>query len=234
MHRRPFAAVALLGIAIGLSAGVPAHATPLGLTRGLSVSMASGTTASLTLSATNLAGGTGDITTFNGFGLALQLIPQGGAVGTVVFSGFAAAAANGILPDPGEPQFELDGIATLSPVNGTSLATPVALLMSELAAQQEATVPQGVLKNLGIIEVAASGNAAGIWTLYAVNDAFGRSYWTDAVGNETAFDQLPATNGTAIAIGTVSIVPEPSAVALALGGAVSIVAAARRRMHAER
>jgi hypothetical protein len=101
--------------------------------------------------------------------------------------------------------------------------------MNELAPQQEATVPQGVLKNLGVLQFVASANAAGTWTLYAVNDAFGRSYWTDAVGGETAFDQLAATNGTAVAIGTVSIVPEPSAVALATGAIVMMMAAVRGR-----
>lgn len=224
--RSSFAVVALL-IGLGLSAS--AHATPLALTTGLSVSMASGTTALLTLSATNLVGGTGNITTFNGFGVALQLIPQAGASGTVQFSDFLVPVTNGILPTPGAPQFELNGITNLSPVNGSSIATPVALLMDELAPAQETTVPQGVLKNLGVVQFSASANAAGTWTLYAVNDAFGRSYWTDAFGTETSLDQLPATNGTALAIGTVSVVPEPSAMALAAGAAAMIVAAMRGR-----
>lgn len=227
MHRR--SSLAAVAIMCGLGIGTTAHATPLALTAGLSVSMASGTTALLTLSATNLVGGTGNITTFNGFGLALQLIPQAGASGTVQFSNFSVPATNGILPDPGDPQFELNGITNLSPVNGSSIATPLALLMNELAPQQETTVPQGVLKNLGILQFVASQNAAGTWTLYAVNDAFGRSYWTDSVGGETAFDQLAAANGTAVAIGTVSIVPEPSQMALAAGAAAMILAASRGR-----
>lgn len=227
MQRRSL--LTAIALVLGLGLGGAAHATPLALTTGLSVSMASGTTALLSLSATNLVGGSGNITTFNGFGLALQLIPQAGAVGTVQFSDFLVPATNGILPDPGTPQFELNGITNLSPVNGSAIATPVALLMDELAPVQETTVPQGVVKNLGILQFTASANAAGTWTLYAVNDAFGRSYWTDAVGGETALDQLPATNGTAIAVGTVSIVPEPSAAALAAGAIVMMMAAVRGR-----
>lgn len=204
-------------------------ATPLALTTGLSASMASGTTALLTLSATNLPGGIGAISSFNGFGLALQLIPQAGASGTVQFANFVVPAANGILPDPGDPQFELNGITNLSPVNGSAVATPVALLMNEAAEEQETVVPTGVLKNLGVVQVVSSPSAVGTWTLYAVNDAFGRSYWTDAFGNETPLDQLPATNGTALAIGTVTVVPEPSQMALAAGAAALILAASRGR-----
>jgi len=222
-HSLPAIAAVLLGLACGA-----AEATPLALTTGLSVSMASGTTGLLTLSATNLVGGTGDITTFNGFGLALQLIPQAGASGTVQFADFFAPATNGILPDPDVPQFELNGITNMSPVNGSSVATSVALLMSETAPSPEATVPQGVLKNLGTLQFISTSNAVGTWTLYAVNDAFGRSYWTNAVADETTFDQLAAANGTALPLGTVSIVPEPSIVVFA-AGAVMMLAASRHR-----
>ena len=224
-HSLPAIAAVLLGLACGA-----AEATPLALTTGLSVSMASGTTGLLTLSATNLVGGTGDITTFNGFGLALQLIPQAGASGTVQFANFFVPATNGILPDPDVPQFELNGITNMSPVNGSSVATSVALLMSETAPSPEATVPQGVLKNLGTLQFISTSNAVGTWTLYAVNDAFGRSYWTDAVADETTFDQLAATNGTALTLGTVSIVPEPSIVVFAVGAAMML--AASRHRHA--
>jgi len=222
-HSLPAIAAVLLGLACGA-----AKATPLALTTGLSVSMASGTTGLLTLSATNLVGGTGDITTFNGFGLALQLIPQAGASGTVQFANFFVPATNGILPDPDVPQFELNGITNMSPVNGSSVATSVALLMSETAPSPETTVPQGVLKNLGTLQFISTSNAVGTWTLYAVNDAFGRSYWTNAVADETTFDQLAATNGTALTLGTVSIVPEPSIVVFA-AGAVMMLAASRHR-----
>ena len=224
-HSLPAIAAVLLGLASGA-----AEATPLALTTGLSVSMASGTTGLLTLSATNLVGGTGDITTFNGFGLALQLIPQAGASGTVQFANFFVPATNGILPDPDVPQFELNGITNMSPVNGSSVATSVALLMSETAPSPETTVPQGVLKNLGTLQFISTSNAVGTWTLYAVNDAFGRSYWTNAVADETTFDQLPATNGTALPLGTVSIVPEPSIVVFAVG--VAMMLAASRHRHA--
>lgn len=224
-HSLPAIAAVLLGLACGA-----AEATPLALTTGLSVSMASGTTGLLTLSATNLVGGTGDITTFNGFGLALQLIPQAGASGTVQFANFFVPATNGILPDPDVPQFELNGITNMSPVNGSSVATSVALLMSETAPSPEATVPQGVLKNLGTLQFISTSNAVGTWTLYAVNDAFGRSYWTNAVADETTFDQLAATNGTALTLGTVSIVPEPSIVVFAVGAAMML--AASRHRHA--
>lgn len=220
---------ALAAACLMLLAARATFATPLALTTGLSASMASGTSALLTLSATNLVGGTGNITTFNGFGLALQLIPQAGASGTVQFANFFVPATNGILPNPGAPQFELSGITNLSPVNGSAIATPVALLMDELAPVQETTVPQGVLKNLGIVQFVSSANAVGTWKLYAVNDAFGRSYWTDAFGTETPLDQLPATNGTALAIGTVTVVPEPSAMALAAGAGAMILAATRGR-----
>jgi|694.fasta_scaffold07047_2 hypothetical protein len=224
-HSLPAIAAVLLGLACGA-----AEATPLALTTGLSVSMASGTTGLLTLSATNLVGGTGDITTFNGFGLALQLIPQAGASGTVQFANFFVPATNGILPDPDVPQFELNGITNMSPVNGSSVATSVALLMSETAPSPETTVPQGVLKNLGTLQFISTSNAVGTWTLYAVNDAFGRSYWTNAVADETTFDQLAATNGTALTLGTVSIVPEPSIVVFAVGAAMML--AASRHRHA--
>jgi hypothetical protein len=224
-HSLPAIAAVLLGLACRA-----AEATPLALTTGLSVSMASGTTGLLTLSATNLVGGTGDITTFNGFGLALQLIPQAGASGTVQFANFFVPATNGILPDPDVPQFELNGITNMSPVNGSSVATSVALLMSETAPSPETTVPQGVLKNLGTLQFISTSNAVGTWTLYAVNDAFGRSYWTNAVADETTFDQLAATNGTALTLGTVSIVPEPSIVVFAVGAAMML--AASRHRHA--
>lgn len=217
----------LVAAVVALGIGTTSLATPLSLATGLSLSMRSGTTATLTLSATNLTGGTGNITTFNGFALALQLIPQPGASGTVQFANFAVPASNGILPDPGDPQFQLNGITNLSSVNGRTVATPVALFMSETAPQQETTVPQGVVKNLGVLSFVSSPAAAGTWKLFAVNDSFGRSYWTDASATDTDLALLPATNGTSLELGTVSIVPEPSMLVIG-AGLVMMLALCRR------
>ena len=227
LHRHPLTAISA---AVGVFLAATSHATPLALTTGLFVSMASGTTAVLSLSATNLPGGAGDITNFNGFGLALQLIPQAGATGSLQFAGFSLPLADGILPDPGEPGFELDGITNMAPVNGSTTATPIDLFMDETVAQQAATVPQGVPRNLGLLQIVSSVNAAGTWTLYAVNDDINRSLWYSPSGDETPFDQLPAVDGTALTLGTVSIVPEPSAIvfAVAAGGMLAIVARSRR------
>jgi len=224
MPIRPLLAACI--VILGLGVGPLSQATPLELTTGLSLSMASGTTATLSLSATNLTGGTGNITTFNGFALALQLVRQPGSSGTVQFANFVAPASNGILPDPDSPQFELNGITNLSPVNGSAIATPIALFMAETAPSQETTVVQGVLKNLGTLSFVSTADALGTWKLYAVNDANNRSYWTDAAANETTFSQLSAVNGTSLELGTVSIVPEPSTLVLGIG--VAMIFAWRR------
>ena len=208
--RRSFIAIFLVALGIGMAILRPIHASPINVDTGTSVSLSPGSTSTFTVSLTNENAGTA-ITTFNGWGLILQVIPRAGATGTASFSALASPASNGALADPGEASF--DGAYTLnSAVNGT-----VAAYLTSIGNDTpvSTTFALGQTYNIGYFTVLLSGDATpgSIWDVYALNDEFDTSSWSTPGGVATAFGNLatPLTGQYAsVQIGTISAVPEPS------------------------
>jgi hypothetical protein len=203
-----------------------ALASPINLDTGISASVTPGSTGSFTLSMTNESSGS-TITTFNSWALILQLIPQPGATGTASFTGLASPAVNPALTDPGEPLFD-NAYTTNVPVNGTSSAYLVGIGNNSAAVT---TFALGQTYNAADFTVELSPDASGSWAIYALNDENNTTSWLNAGGSATAFGNA-ATAGagayTAVQIGTISAVPEPSSLMLAGSAIVAAGWYARR------
>lgn len=199
---------------------VPALATPINIDTGKQLNLNPGTSGTLTLSLTNQDAGTA-VTTFNAWGLILQLIPQPGATGSATFTNLLSPATNGALTDPGDPLLD-PAYELTTAVNGTIGAYQLSIGNNSAVTT---TFALGQSYNIGDLTVALSPGATGAWTIYALNDANDTTSWLNAGGAATAFGNVP-TAGTqgqysANPIGTINAVPEPASIglaALAVGG----------------
>ncbi len=213
--------LAMAGLYVVVAAlGTTAYASPLNVDAGKTLSLNPGDSGTITLSLTNENSGS-PVTTFNGWGFGLQLIPNLGATGTATLVSGALPAVNPALADPEDPPLFLTGQTLGTAANGT---TDYTLVSSANQSAAETTFALGQTYNIMDVDISLSPGASGSWSLYAVNDANGFGVWLNNVGSPTNFGNLPSVNGdggTAL-IGTVSAVPEPSSVALA----VSAIAAA--------
>ena len=213
-----------LALAIAWFAGQSAQATPLNIDTGKLLSMGAGANSSLVLSATNANAGT-SVTNFNGWTLGLQLLPQGGAAGTVTMTGITNASTNKALTVPDVPTFFNSTLTTAT--NGTTAYKYVGISNVDATAT---TFALGQSLNLANLAVTSSAGAAGTWNLYAVNQSPSQSAWLDVTGLGVDYGNLPATNGTSVLVGTVTVVPEPGSMVLAgLAGIVVCSAFCRRR-----
>jgi hypothetical protein len=211
--RKIVSVVVVLGLC--LSTMMPAVATPLNLDTGVSLTLnpALSTTGTLTLAATNENAGSA-ITSFNSWGLILQLIPQPGAVGSASISALTSPTLNPALTEAGEPLFD-DQYTTNIPVNGTVNAYLVGIANDTPVTT---TFALGQTYNLGDFAVTLSPDAQGSWALYALNDQSNTGSWASEIGAQTAFGNLAQASAgqyTTLALGTVTAVPEPSGLMLA-------------------
>jgi len=206
-----------------------ALATPINLDTGISLDVEPGTTGTATLSATNFNGGS-TVTNWNAWTVALQLLPNPGATGTMTISGISLPATNGSLANPDAGTFDPSGVL-FEPANGETAYTAIGFANNTNA---NTTWASGQQYNLAGISFTASGDASGSWTLYAVNqsdiDFFSTTNYFNSVATPFPFGNVPATNGSSLTLGTITAVPEPASMTLALAaGTVGLVTLRRRR-----
>ena len=199
-------------------------ATPINIDTGNLLSMSPGANSSLVLSATNANAGS-SVTTFNGWTLGLQLLPQGGATGTLTMTGISNPTTNSALTVPDTPTFINSTLNTAT--NGTTAYKYVGISNVDATTT---TFALGQSLNLMSLAMSSSAGAAGTWNLYAVNQSPSQSAWLDVTGLGTDYGNVPATNGTSLLVGTVTVVPEPGSMVLAgLAGVVVFAAFGRWR-----
>ena len=218
---------------LALSA-VPAFASPINIDTGKNLGLNPGTSGTVTLSLTNASGST-SITTFNSWGMILQLVPQTGATGSASFSSLLSPSTNPALTNPAGPSLD-DAYTLTSPQNGTTSAS---LLSIGNIGSEVTTFAPGQTYNIGDLGVQLSGDASGAWDIYALNDENDTTSWMAVPGfGLNAFGNVPTAAPTAYTstiIGTVTAVPEPSTLVM-LAGAVATSGwiAWRRRRPATR
>jgi len=220
---------ALAALFLSLQA-VAALATPINLDTGIALDVDPGTTGTATLSATNFANGT-QVTNWNAWTVALQLLPNPGATGTMTISGISPPATNGSLANPDAGTFDPSG-ELFEPANGATAYTAIGFANNTNAVT---TWASGQQFNLAGIAFTASGDASGSWTLYAVNQSdteyFSTTNYFNAVATPFAFGNSPATNGSSLVLGTITAVPEPGSLTLAAAAGVVGLLALRRRQR---
>lgn len=217
-----FRAICLALAVVGF-AWQSARATPIVVDTGKAVSMSAGANSVVVLSATNTNAGT-SVTTFNGWTLGLQLLAQAGATGSVTITGISNPAVDPALTVPDTATF-INAVLN-SATNGTTAYKYVGISNVD---NTTTTFALGQSLNLANLAVTSSAGAAGTWSLYAVNQSPSQSAWLDVTGLGTDYGNLPATNGTSVLVGTVTVVPEPGSLLLAGLSGVALCAAFGRR-----
>jgi PEP-CTERM motif len=206
---KPSRATPLVAILCALAA-LPALASPINVDTGKALNLNSGSSGILTLSLTNLNSGS-SITTFNGWGLILQLIPQPGSASLLSMT---EPASNPALTDPGDPPLFDTAYVLNSAVNGTTDAYQAA---NGNNTNVTTTFTLGQSYNIADLTVLLSPGATGSWKLFALNDENNTGAWLNPQGNATAFGNLATPSAgqyTSLEIGTITAVPEPSTIAL--------------------
>ena len=203
-----------------------ALATPINLDTGISLDVDPGTTGTATLSAKNFNNGT-PVTNWNAWTVALQLLPEPGATGTMTISSILLPLTDDSLSDPDAGTFDPNGVLSGTGSNGTTTYTAIGFANNSSA---DTNWSSGQAYNLADLTFTASGDAQGTWTLYAVNQASTVTNWFDDLGNPTTFGNTPASAGSSLVLGTITAVPEPGSLTLALAaGTVGLITLRRRR-----
>lgn len=216
-------------VALLVCCGV-ASATPLNMVTGKTLGVRPGQTGILPLSIINVNSGA-VVTDFNGWSSGLQLIPQAGATGTATIAAAALPATNAALTDPEVPLTLLPNQTLSVAANGTTSYT---FITSANQSAATTTFALGQTYNVADLSISLGANASGTWNLYAVNNANGIASWQNPSGTATDFGNVAKSNGDAgtVLIGTVSAVPEPEGVTLAvsaMSGLVWFVIRSRRK-----
>lgn len=207
-----------------------ARSATLTLDTGKAVSLQQGATGSFVFSFTNTGTLLGDA--FLAWTLGIQLLPAGANTGTLTL---------GDLTQPVVDPMPVSSIDILTPtdsilvggasINGTTSYYAMGIAATEVAG----TVDAAASYNMGDLALTASGDALGVWNMYAVQQSSGeRSYWLDVNDFDTPIDfsNLPRSGGnSSILIGTVTVsaVPEPGSFTLGVLAVVGAAVWCRRR-----
>jgi len=198
----------------GVLCGGRAHATTLSLDTGKAVTVQQGTSGTFRFSATNDAGDISE--NFVGWTIGVQVLPSGVTTGTLTIASLAQPLVN---PMPtGTVDITQPTLSTLA-LSGTINGSTQYWLTNITATEVLGSLTGNTSYNLGDLLFSASGNASGVWNVYAVQQggSFLKTYWNDASLGDNAFSNLPigsqGTNGSVL-IGTITAVPEPSTIAL--------------------
>lgn len=233
----PFRLTCLFALSAFMAA---ASASTLTLDTGKSLELQPGGSGIFTFSAT--AGAEALNENFLFWNISFQAVPTGSVAGTLsIGSGTGALPVgsplgtvfSGALSNPvTNPAFTAEtGFDFLQPsvnllassavINGLTTYVGMAGTATEAFASLAADTSYG----LGSVSFSASGDAEGLWTIYAVQQqgASLKTYWWDANAADLPFENIPFASGGnySIPIGTISVtaVPEPSSLMLA-GSAV--------------
>jgi hypothetical protein len=217
-----------------LFAALPAFATSiLELKTDSSLTMQPGSTDAITFRMTN-SGTTTTPDNFIGWVLGLQFIPQAGATGTVTVAGGSPLTGGTVNPMPfGDLQISQPAIAQIgsgATINGLTNYW----FMNVNTLTDLGTVAVGQTYEMGKLSLTASGDAAGKWDVYTVqqNSPLFKTYWFDGSALEQPFGNIPWVGGGnySLKLGEVEVVPEPGTLAfLGMAGLGAGGYALRRR-----
>jgi hypothetical protein len=210
----------------------PAAATPLNLVTGLSRNIAPGESTLLDIAIANQA--PGDVTDFNAFLLALQLLPQQGASGSLSIISAAQPTTGAMLSDP-EVIFNPSGSVAPSLVNGSSGFVGVILANND--SNTGDFLAAGETANLVSLTLTALGGTSGTWKLYAITNAMPISAWQTTESSDVAFGNLPippSGSFSSLELGTVTVfpVPEPADILFPAMLGIVVIGAGRRAARA--
>jgi hypothetical protein len=164
--------------------------------------------------------------TISAWQFELEIIPSGGATGTLTFKD----PASGSPPPPTNYVFGGEGVGIAATNTGSTLSA------NDFwgGPGNGATVLDGGTVNLLAMDFLASSNASGTFNIVAVKGT-GNTIWNDGTDTQQFFSNVPSGTGTVL-IGNVIVtpsaptVPEPGSWALmGLGGALLALAGWRRR-----
>jgi hypothetical protein len=214
--RRYRAAWLFAALATVIVAG-PAHAATITLGTSSSLTLQQGASGTFTFTAANDAGA---ITNFLGWTLGIQVLPAGTTSGSISIGSLLVPSANPILSGTlgGNIDFTAPTVGTLAnsgTINGSTQFT----FFGMSANDEFRTVNASTTYNLAALSFLASPTASGTWNVYAVQQqgpTAWKSYWTDENLTDTPFGNWPSSpvGNTAVLVGTITAVPEPSTIAL--------------------
>lgn len=211
----------LLIVVASMAAASPASAAPiLDLVTTGSLTMTQGTTGTLAIRVTNSGTTAIDLA---GMSIGLQVVADGFVSNSLTLSGFTGTNTAWTDPAPADPE---NATLTSGTLNGTTNFFSMSISGSYALEPSTTAV-------LGTVVFTATEFAEGIWKLWAVNewpeDGFQVTAVDDEAFQQQQFANLTATEGgpgVALQIGTITVVPEPSAVAV-LGAAAAVLGGVR-------
>jgi hypothetical protein len=201
-----------------------AWAAPINLNPNLALSVNPGSTGLWTLSATNQDNGAA-ANGWKAFAVAMQIIPDPGATGTVTLQSFINPVDNPSIPAGSAGPASVSSGVFPQPINGTTSFTSIILGYNDA---NFTSWPSGQTHNMATITWSASPDASGSWRVYASNpeDNFidlPQTTWNLPNANDVYFGNVPFVSGTTstLQLGTISAVPEPSSLMLAASAIVA-------------
>lgn len=205
---------------------------------GKSLSMQPGESGSIALSFTNVGSESSFMTSYT---LALMFVQTGGA-GTLTFDLWTGPASNPLLSDPDAeytPFDQPEPFQLLAPVviSGTEYFDFFNVQGTNTDGFDD-PLAAGTTKNVGVVNLSA-GFEPGAWDVYVVNEApevggLPVSFLQLSDLEVFGFGNLAELDGAHLLIGSVTVVPEPSSIALVGCGGIALVASWWRRRTARR
>lgn len=193
----------LCAVMIAIGGRVPVQAGLVLGSETIALQFTQGLSGSLDLSVSN----TGSSSVFaNNFWIGVQLVADAGATGSLSLSGVAAPTTGSLLSDGPTFSASDQSLSAATTVGGTDYMQLLGANNSNFDDELVATA----IGRLIAITFTASGDALGNWTLYGVNQSSSSvSYVANSNGDQTDFTNVPATDDTAVALATITILPAP-------------------------
>jgi hypothetical protein len=205
----------ILACGLVLFASLSASATSvINLDTGISKTIQQGASGSFTFTMAN-DGTTAAPDNFIGWVLGIQLVPQGGATGTLTVGSLAGGTTN---PMPfGDLQITQPQLATLGGSASLNGSTQY-YFMGINSLTDLGTLAVGQTYEMGSLGLTASPSALGKWDVYTVqqNSPLFKTYFFDGTATEQPFGNMPwvGQGNYSLKLGEVQVVPEPSSLAI--------------------
>jgi hypothetical protein len=212
-----------------------AWAAPINLNPNLALSLNPGSTGIWTLSATNQDNGVA-ANNWNAFAIAMQIIPDPGATGTVTLQSFINPIDNPSIPAASAGPASVSSGVFPQPINGTTAFTSIILSYN---GSSVTNWPSGQTHNLASLTWNASPDASGTWRVFASNPdddggTLPQTTWNLPNANDRFFGNVPFIEGqtSTLQLGTISVVPEPHG--LIVAGSAAVVALTGHQLRLRR